>query len=174
MYLRDEWNRSGLPLNRTIDLESCVAPILLEERIFRERLFEKLTPSIWSGASRDIIVVFCERMALVERLLNAWKFSLSYGWVGRGTSKHAYVLRRERVCTSNIILSYLILSPLLTKRSSCVDILNFHARVFIPRSFRNLIFEFWAGEKFLSLKLIRKLIHWETMHFRFRSQEWKG
>lgn len=72
-----------------------------------------------------------------------------------------------------LILSYLILSPLLTKRSSCVDILNFHARVFIPRSFRNLIFEFWAGEKFLSLKLIRKLIHWERQ-FRFRSQEWKG
>lgn len=94
-------------------------------------------------------------------------------WVS-GTGNLAYVLRRERVCTSNIILSYLILSPLLTKRSSCVDILNFHARVFIPRSFRNLIFEFWAGEKFLSLKLIRKLIHWETMHFRFRSQEWKG
>lgn len=149
--LRDEWNRSGLPLNRTDSPPKIVVLDLIRgtniSRIFR--LFEKLSPSIWSETSSDIIVVFCERMALLERLLNAWKFSpLLWASRGRRTSYTLNVIRRERACTSNVILSYLRCWQ-NGQVASIFYLLNVRALdSFINQDCFEILFEFWAGEKF--------------------------
>lgn len=84
---------------------------------------------------------------------------LSYGRVGEGELRNTLnVIRRERACTSNVILSYLRCWQ-NGQVASIFYLLNVRALdSFINQDCFEILYSNFGPEK--SLKLIRRLIHW--------------